>query len=199
LPVPALRTGRDAILSPLFNALIAVERTDDLEGDPAWKQAVAYVVLCCRADHGPVMRYWAYRRCPLVGDRRLRGLCSLGVGGHVRADEATGARSPQTLIHAAAYREVMEETGQEPSGLKLRGLVNYEGDDVGRCHLGFVYTAMLDVQEIVPRADEGVVPIGWFTGPNLWRMQDDGVDFEPWSYSCLGALRFWSDARDQVG
>lgn len=171
-------------------------RTRELEQDATRKQAVVYTVLC--SDDGHSGRYWLYRRGTGGGEQRLLEKLSLGVGGHVCSDDWDLLPNWADLkaLRAAARRELFEEvglTGLADSQLQLRGVVNYEGDHVGRCHAGFVFAAEVhDPGSFRPKVGEGVEPVGWFTGPQLWRKVDAGLNLEPWSVACLSALEAWS-------
>lgn len=186
-PQAALNLVR-AVLAPCR----AEPRTAALEADPSLKQLIAYTVLRRPGVLGP--EFWAYRRPPKDGDARLRGRVSVGVGGHVRLADTHGHGPPFTpdaLINAAS-RELAEEVGPESHRwvLGLMGFVNDEGNDVGRCHLGFVFRAVLPYGG-QPENPEGVEPLGWHTAASLQRMAASGTPFESWSGHILGALHTW--------
>jgi predicted NUDIX family phosphoesterase len=69
-------------------------------------------------------------------DKRLHGRASFGVGGHISPGDGG--------IRAALAREWAEEvaTPTIPQFTPL-GLLNDDGDDVGRVHLGVVFIATL--------------------------------------------------------
>ena len=115
----------------------------ELESDPLWKQPIPYVIALHRAPSSTPALFWMDR---LEGgsDRRLHGRASFGVGGHIGA--ADGG------ILRALQREWEEEvaTPTLPRFTPL-GLLNDDGDDVGRVHLGIVFVAELDSAEIAIR------------------------------------------------
>lgn len=166
-------------------------RTAELERDADIKQAVAYVIL--RRPGASGTEFWLYRRCKRVGDERLRGLLSLGVGGHMGEADLDGSPSliPGTdVLFRAAVRELTEEIGEFSAAVGLHGLVNYEGDPVGRCHLGFVFTATFPAgADPLAVPGQGVEPLGWYTANDLYRLQDRGAGFEPWAEGVLSALQ----------
>ena len=186
---------RDPALRRYLGEFRAVLKTPELEADPSLKQAVVYTVLRSEGEGRPGRLFWLYRRPGQDGDARLYQKLSLGVGGHVRDSDVNGDDSPQGGLARAAARELGEEVGLPGLALTFRGLVNYEGDGVGRCHVGFVFTADVPHAQSLVRPSErsGVAPLGWFTGPALWRLLDSGQKFEPWSFACLGALRSWGE------
>lgn len=118
----------------------------ELELDPAWKQPIPYAIALHRTAEGERQLFWMDR---LVGgsDRRLHGRASFGVGGHIGADDGG--------IVAALEREWREEveTAALPRFTPL-GLLNDDGDEVGRVHLGVVFLAELSSAEIGVRERE---------------------------------------------
>ena len=110
----------------------------ELESDPSWKQPIPYAVALYRPEGipaGDVQLFWMDR---LAGgsDKRLHGRASFGVGGHISQSDGG--------IRAALAREWAEEvaTPTLPHFTPL-GLLNDDGDDVGRVHLGIVFIATL--------------------------------------------------------
>ena len=110
----------------------------ELESDPSWKQPIPYAVALYRPEGipaGDVQLFWMDR---LAGgsDKRLHGRASFGVGGHISPSDGG--------IRAALAREWVEEvaTSTLPHFTPL-GLLNDDGDDVGRVHLGVVFIATL--------------------------------------------------------
>lgn len=118
----------------------------ELEVDPQWKQPIPYAIALHRTAEGERQLFWMDR---LAGgsDRRLHGRASFGVGGHISADDGG--------ILAALEREWREEvdTAVLPRFTPL-GLLNDDGDEVGRVHLGVVFLAELSSPEIAVRERE---------------------------------------------
>ena len=114
-----------------------------LESDPSWKQPIPYAVALYRPTGAPqsdVQLFWMDR---LAGgsDKRLHGRASFGVGGHIAPSDGG--------IRAALAREWTEEVNTPllPAFTPI-GLLNDDGDDVGRVHIGIVYVAYLQTREI---------------------------------------------------
>jgi predicted NUDIX family phosphoesterase len=136
--------GAQALLAVLPGHGLFLPRSE-VEHDPSYKQVVPYVVV--RRGVEVLM----YRRSPAGGEERLRQQWSIGVGGHVEAQDISTAypKNHRVAVERAARREVREETGIEidlvglglagPRRHLLLGLVNDEETDVGRCHVGIVY------------------------------------------------------------
>lgn len=118
----------------------------ELEMDPEWKQPIPYAIAIFRDATNRAFLFWMDRR-EGTSDRRLHGRASFGVGGHIGAAD--------TGIESALTREWSEEvaTPAPPSFTPL-GLLNDDGDDVGRVHLGVVYLARLASPEIQVRERE---------------------------------------------
>jgi predicted NUDIX family phosphoesterase len=100
---------------------------DAVEEDPSLKQVIPYalvtrgddVFLCQRSDRG--------------GERRLRGMLSIGVGGHVNPEDSAD------VVEHALRRELTEELVL-PARYEARivGIVNNDATPVGSVHVGVV-------------------------------------------------------------
>ena len=110
----------------------------ELESDPSWKQAIPYAVALYRPEGAPATDAQLFWMDRLAGgsDKRLHGRASFGVGGHISPNDGG--------IRAALAREWTEEvdTPTLPDFMPI-GLLNDDGDDVGRVHLGVVFIATL--------------------------------------------------------
>ena len=106
---------------------------DQAELDPEFKQIIPYVALL-KGDS-----VFVTRRLPRGGEKRLHGLLSLGIGGHINecdADAVVGAVDGGVLLRGL-YRELREEVEIENEGaLRFVGLINDDGTEVGSVHLG---------------------------------------------------------------
>ncbi len=115
----------------------------ELESDPSWKQPIPYAVALYRLEGAPASDTQLFWMDRLAGgsDKRLHGRASFGVGGHISPNDGG--------IRAALAREWAEEvaTPTIPEFTPL-GLLNDDGDDVGRVHLGIVFIATLTAPSI---------------------------------------------------
>jgi len=104
----------------------------EAEQDPSHKQVIPYVVLV-RGDE-----VFVTRRLKKGGEERLHGLLSIGVGGHVnREADGDGA----DVLRRGMERELAEEVSIEHMGpLTPRGIINDDTAEVGRVHLGLLFT-----------------------------------------------------------
>ena len=121
-----------------LNRLMQARPRRALESDPSWKQPIPYAVALYRPEGAPASETQLFWMDRLAGgsDRRLHGRASFGVGGHIAPGDGG--------IRAALAREWVEEvaTATLPAFSPI-GLLNDDGDDVGRVHLGIVFVAML--------------------------------------------------------
>ncbi len=111
-----------------------------------WKQPIPYILIR-RGE-----QIFTTVRSSDGEERRLRNKVSIGIGGHLRPGDHT---TFEDLLLENAYRELNEELFLRPrpspedlrGRLSFLGVLNDEGNDVGRCHLGFLY--LLDIAESV--------------------------------------------------
>ncbi|MFB3065208.1 MAG: hypothetical protein ACE10D_01730, partial [Planctomycetota bacterium] len=90
------------------------------EENPALKQVIPYAVLCCRDE------IFLFTRRGGGGEKRLYGLRSVGVGGHINPIDAPrrpidaprrpidGAMHGDDLVWEGLRRELLEEVGLQP-------------------------------------------------------------------------------------
>jgi predicted NUDIX family phosphoesterase len=173
--------GFMADAAPYFKTLFDANYTtyrprDQVETDPSFKQLIPY----CIFRHGESIFH--YRRGKLQGDGRLRGLRSIGIGGHI---SSTDAETAEASYVAAMSREIEEEVFLE-SGYtqKCVGLINDDLTEVGRVHLGIVHLFELEAPKVRPR-EESIIETGFASPAELAR---DAPGFETWSQICLDHL-----------
>lgn len=158
----------------LVNSLKPVlKKRGEIEHDACYKQPIPYVVFC-DADK----RVACFPRHS--SEVRIHGLWSVGVGGHVDAQDQ-GDDLFSTLINGA-YRELAEEmVGFCPKQMPLHfcGVINEELTSVGHTHFGCVFKVKLRSDQSVFAAQEleGLV---WMTQQEL-----GGVRLELWSEMAL--------------
>ena len=150
-----------------------------VEEDPAYKQVIPYLVVRW-AD-----RVFLFRRSDAGADRRLHGLYSIGVGGHICRADASGSTDP---VQAGLRRELEEELVIEaPWTLRPAGVLNDDTDPVGRVHLGLVY--VVDVARPAVRVREADRLSGALaTGQQVAALRDR---LESWSRLILDAGGLW--------
>jgi predicted NUDIX family phosphoesterase len=106
-------------------------RRGDVEEDPSLKQIIPYLIV--RAGE----RCMLFQRTQAGREGRLRGLYSIGVGGHIARDDVRGAVD---VVHAGLRRELEEELHvRGPWTARLVGVLNDDENPVGQVHFGLVH------------------------------------------------------------
>ena len=146
------------------------------ENDPSYKQLIPYVVL----RHGD--QVYHYLRGQGAGEKRLRALRSIGVGGHINPlDGATGANPyRQALLRELAEEIYLETTYEE----RCLGLINDDSTPVGQVHLGIVH--IFDLAE--PRARRREADLTQDGFAPLAELLKCKHEFETWSQFVLEHL-----------
>ncbi len=84
------------------------------------------------------------QRSKTSGDARLNEKYTVGIGGHVRQEDLAEAS-----IQEWGWREFHEEIEYQGAlNIKTLGMINDDSNDVGRVHLGFVFLAYGDSNQI---------------------------------------------------
>jgi predicted NUDIX family phosphoesterase len=148
------------------------------EEDPRFKQLVAYVAFRWQG------RIFHYRRSPRVGERRLAGRRSIGVGGHLNASDVAAGVDEAGLRRAIA-RELAEEVelGEVPA-IRYVGIIDADDVPVSRVHLGIVAVADVAAPRVTLR--DPTLADGRFDGAEELLARLD--EFESWSQLCLRHL-----------
>ena len=178
--------GFSALADRYLAELLSAEHTSfrprhEVEEDPSFKQLIPYVIFRY-VDKAGQVHVFQYTRGAGQGERRLHAKRSIGVGGHIAADDACEGN---VGYHEGMQRELTEEVVIETRYTeRCAGLINDDDTEVGRVHLGVVH--VLDVQQprVSPREvdllDAGFLPIDQILG--------EAEHFETWSQICLRAL-----------
>jgi len=151
-----------------------------MEQDPSYKQLIPYVIFRHRDAAGRT-QIFQYTRGKGQGESRLHAKRSIGIGGHISAEDAAQASAYAEGMRRELQEEVLIET---PYREQLAGLINDDETEVGKVHLGVVHLLDVERPAIQPRESEiieaGFRPLGELLA---------GLDrFETWSQICLRAL-----------
>lgn len=112
---------------PEFFGRIFFAERGRVEEDPSLKQVIPYALVA--RDQG----LFLCRRSGRGGEKRLHGMLSVGVGGHVNPEDRGD------VIHDALRRELEEELVLPPRfETRIAGLVNNDTTPVGSVHIGVV-------------------------------------------------------------
>lgn len=167
----------DTYLPPLLDSKhLSYRSRAEAEDDPSFKQLIPYVVLKWRDQA------FHYTRGKRATEARLQALRSLGVGGHISADDASLFESP---YREAMFREVNEEVTLETTYReRCVGLINDDSTPVGRVHLGIVHVFEL-AEPKVQRREQALTRSGFAPLSEL-RLQRE--EFETWSQLLLESM-----------
>jgi predicted NUDIX family phosphoesterase len=146
------------------------------ETDPSYKQLIPYVVLRWAGQ------VYHYVRGQGGGEKRLRALRSVGVGGHINPIDGEAGANP---YRQALLREVQEEIFLETTyEERCLGLINDDSTPVGQVHLGIVH--VFDLAEPKARRREAdLTQDGFAPLPELIQRK---LEFETWSQFVLEHL-----------
>ncbi len=152
----------------------------EVEQDPSFKQLIPYAIFRHRDEAGKV-RLFRYTRGKGQGEQRLHRKCSIGIGGHISADDRRESCPYQEGMRRELHEEVILDTAYEQQCV---GLINDDQTEVGRVHLGVVH--LFDVAEprVRPR-EEDILDAG-FAALDTLRAERDRL--ESWSRICMDAL-----------
>jgi predicted NUDIX family phosphoesterase len=148
----------------------------EAEDDPSYKQLIPYCLFRC---DGKLLHY---RRGSGVGEARLLGKRSVGIGGHISEEDAGGSDHPYQV---GMRREIAEEIDvASESSDSIIGLINDDATEVGRVHLGVVHVFELNEPRVSPR-ETSIADLGFATPEELAVQR---TEFETWSQICLEHL-----------
>jgi predicted NUDIX family phosphoesterase len=151
-----------------------------MELDPSFKQLIPYVIFRHRSPSGQTMLF-QYTRGKGQGESRLHAKRSIGVGGHISADDAAQASAYEEGMRRELEEEVVIDTTYRG---RMVGLINDDETDVGRVHLGVVHLLDVERPAVQPRETD-IMDAGFRPVPELI---SDISRFETWSQICLKAL-----------
>ena len=173
--------GFNGSVQPYLNVLLDGKHMQFLpralaENDPSYKQLIPY---CVFRHAGEVFHYC---RGSGIGEGRLLGRRSVGVGGHIsRADVGSGGNLYDTGMQRELAEEVAIGCGYQS---RLLGLINDDQTPVGRVHLGVVHLFDLDEPQVRP-LEVSMIDAGFAQPEQLIARRDE---FESWSQICLEQL-----------
>ncbi len=142
---------------------------DAVEEDPSFLQLIPYVALTCQ---GKVL---LMERLSGGGEKRLHGLCSIGVGGHVNP-EPPGS---DPLLIRGLKREVAEEVEyqvRESDQPQLLGFLRDDSNPVGRVHFGLA--CVLEIPDPVEIREVDRIEGRWISFGDLGQYE---ASMETWS------------------
>ena len=144
-------------------------RRHELEANTLFGQALPYIVVRYGKD------VLAYRRSKMVGEERLIGMTSIGIGGHVDLSDVAQVDSIISVVATfarAISRELDEELIiRDPQGQVLTaatlgivpeiiGMINDTSDDVGCVHYGILMVLDIPNEYTVEIREPELIPLG---------------------------------------
>lgn len=156
---------------------------DSAEHDSSLKQLIPYQVFSCRKC------FFVYRRGGGVGEGRLAGRLSIGIGGHINLED-TGPGRVFTMAEYvnALQRERREELAAFPEQPgRFVGWLNDDSNHVGRVHIGAVHLVEVsDENHVLLRpGGEDIHLEGWWEMDGL---KENAARFESWSQMVVSLL-----------
>jgi predicted NUDIX family phosphoesterase len=172
--LPALLEGNDLSYRP----------RGDMEQDPSFKQLIPYM-LFRYVDSEAIEHLFQYTRGGGQGEKRLHAKRSVGVGGHICAEDAAEKASSHDVYREGMQRELGEEVIVDCQYReRCVGLINDDETAVGQVHLGVVH--LCDVSRPAVRAREEDILEAGFRPVREILAELDG--FESWSQIVVRAL-----------
>ena len=163
---PLLRGALTINAAPIIDL---IERTHffvdrpTAEASPQFRQVIPYVIVACGED------FFVLQRTTKQTETRLHHKISLGIGGHV---------NPGHSVLEGLRKELEEEVGiPDPFELRFRGILNDESTEVGRVHLGVVYSLEASTREVTVRETEKMTG-RWVARSELMSLRES---METWS------------------
>ncbi len=177
---PDVEKYLDELLSPEHTSY---RPRSAMEQDPSFKQLIPYVIFRHVAADGQ-QRVFQYTRGSGQGEQRLHHKRSIGIGGHISADD-DASHSDLDPYREGMRRELAEEVIIETEFEdRLVGLINDDQTEVGQVHLGVVHLCDVQTARVRPREEE-IIDSGFRP---VRELLDDLPAFESWSAICLAAL-----------
>jgi predicted NUDIX family phosphoesterase len=152
---------------------IEVMRRGDAEENPTYKQPIPYVVI----KKGN--QVYAYKRLSGGGEARLHSKLSVGFGGHM--NQTDDVNFEDTLM-TNLQRELDEELNIRYNSYKLTpvGLINDDSNEVGKVHIGLLYTFEIDDEATVEVKEKDQIE-GFWVDINDLRNDEIYNNLESWS------------------
>jgi predicted NUDIX family phosphoesterase len=149
----------------------------EAEHDRRFKQLIPYVLVIC---DGRLLRY---QRGKGGQETRLRGLWSVGIGGHISEEDHSLFTKDFGYVEGMR-REVREEVEVEEVSESAVAVINDDSTDVGYVHFGVVHVMQVANENVAGRRS-GIA------SPEFIAIADavkEASNYESWSRFCLENL-----------
>ncbi len=153
-----------------------------METDPTYKQIIPYLIF----QHEN--KFFLMQRSSKASETRLQNKYTLGIGGHVRADDL---QQGSTLFDWA-QREFHEEVQYE-GNLKIGtlGVLNDDSNEVGKVHMGLVLMLFGESEEISVKSELAGGQLVTFD-----KLIEQMPNMETWSQIIVKTL--WEKGKEQL-
>ena len=162
----------------------------EAETNPDFKQLIPYMIFCHTDTFGNISIF-QYVRGSGMGESRLHQKRSIGIGGHIAAeDNITGNITGKTQHSNDLYREGMLRELHEEVLLQTAfseqcvGLINDDSTEVGSVHLGIVHRLDVAGPKVVSNEPD-LIESGFMALEELRQYREQ---MESWSSISLDAL-----------
>jgi predicted NUDIX family phosphoesterase len=172
--LPALLEGDD----------LSYRARGEMEQDPRFKQLIPYVLFRYVDSEGGE-HLFQYTRGGGQGEKRLHAKRSVGVGGHISAEDGVDRTNHHDVYREGMLRELAEEVLIEsPYRERCVGLINDDETPVGQVHLGVVHVCDVARPAVRSREDD-ILEAGFRPAAEILANLDH---FESWSQIAVRAL-----------
>jgi predicted NUDIX family phosphoesterase len=159
----------------------------EAELDKRYKQLIPYVLIIC---DDKILRY---RRGKGGGEKRLHGLYSVGIGGHISNED-------NELFSNAGYqegmrRELLEEVAIAEIKEAMVAIINDDSSEVGCVHLGVVHIMRVENENVAGHRSGILAP----EFVPISEAIKDLSEYESWSRFCLEQLNLLMDKAAAAG
>lgn len=172
----SLETGKYLPVLTSSANLVYLNRAQ-AEQDRRFKQLIPYVLIFCND------RLLRYRRGRGGEEKRLHGLYSIGIGGHI-SEEDHGLFSKDLGYREGMQRELREEVAIDQVSEATVAVINDDTTEVGYVHFGVVHIVRVINESVAGRRSGIVSPEFILAG----EAQQDASNYESWSRLCLENL-----------
>lgn len=153
-----------------------------METDPTYKQIIPYLIF----QHED--KFFLMQRSGKASEKRLQSLYTLGIGGHVRAEDLQQGSS----LFDWAQREFHEEVQYEGNfKIGTLGILNDDSNDVGKVHMGLVLMIFGESDEISVKSELAGGELVTFD-----KLIEQLPNMETWSQIIVKTL--WERGKEQV-
>lgn len=159
-----------------------------------YKQPIPYGVVISDDNDIHGIRIFVYRRLAGGTESRLHDKLSIGVGGHMNYAKMEG-KTFMEVVKEEAIRELDEELifegvdGEQSAAnydFNTIGLINDEQDDVGKVHIGILYTVATPASHSAAVRETDQLEGEWMT---IEELEEVRGQLEGWSSIALDAIK----------